>query len=380
MTKKKDALLFLCHPGEGRGLCRGFDRHADRLRSAMRMQAHRPSSCHCADEETTLGTVLASAMRSTGDRHAIETSGEAPRLRRDDSVCNVTAVHLDRETCASKGIVMKTLLSIAALFLAGCVSPPPAVVGDIAPKGALRVAIGIGPSASPFWSTRDATSGTARGVTVELGRAAATKLGVPLQLIEYPNSGEITAAASKDAWDISFMPQDAEREKFVDVGPAYVLYESSYIVRAGSDIRASDAVDRKGTKVGVVEGTSTSRTVLKSIKNASVTVFPQASDAMDQLAKGQVDALAMGREALVDFAKKVPGTRLLPEIIQATGVVVVVPKNRPATRAWAARFLEEAKADGTVRRALDSAGFSSAPVAPPAASLRPSSTAAAESS
>ena len=262
---------------------------------------------------------------------------------------------------------MKILLPIAALLFAGCTSVPAVPIADIAPKGALRVAIGVGPSASPFWATRDAASGAARGVTVDLGRAAAARLGVPLQLVDYPNSGGITAAAAQDAWDLSFMPQDAEREKFVDAGPAYVLYESSYLVRAGSDIRTADAVDRTGVRVGVVEGTSTSRTVAKSLSHASLTVFPQPAEAIAEIAAGRIDALAMGREALVDVARRTPGTRLLDEIIQATGVVVVVPKGRPAMRAWAARFLEEAKADGTVRRALDDAGFGTAPVAPPTA-------------
>jgi polar amino acid transport system substrate-binding protein len=47
-----------------------------------------------------------------------------------------------------------------------------------------------------------------------------------------------------------------------------------------------------------------------------------------------------------------------------TGVVVVVPKGRVAARDWAARFIEDAKADGTVRRALDSSGFTDEKVAP----------------
>jgi polar amino acid transport system substrate-binding protein len=55
---------------------------------------------------------------------------------------------------------------------------------------------------------------------------------------------------------------------------------------------------------------------------------------------------------------------VLSEPIQSTGVVVVVPKDRAAVRAWAAQFIDGAKADGTVRRALDSAGFTSATVAP----------------
>jgi polar amino acid transport system substrate-binding protein len=146
-----------------------------------------------------------------------------------------------------------------------------------------------------------------------------------------------------------------------------VVYESAYIVRAGSDIRSAAQMDRAGVRVGAVEGTSTSRTVAKSLRHASLVPFPKAGDAVEQLAQGRVDALAMGRDALVDVARKVPGTRLLDDVIQSTGVVVVVPKDRPATRAWATRFLEEAKADGTVRRALDSAGFPDAQVAPPAA-------------
>ena len=255
-------------------------------------------------------------------------------------------------------------LAIAAL-LAACASAPNAQVAEVAPKGALRVAVAVGPSASPFWAVRDIATGAARGVTVDLGRAAAAKLGVPVQLVEYSNSGEITAAASKDAWDISFMPQDAEREKFVDPGPAFVLYESSFIVRPGSDIRGAAQVDVAGIRVGAIEGTATSRTLGRTLKHASLKLFAKADEAQRELAAGRLDALAMGREALIDFAKKAPGMRVLDDVVQATGVIVVVPKNRPATREWAARFLEQAKADGTVRRALDGAGFPNATLAPP---------------
>jgi polar amino acid transport system substrate-binding protein len=255
---------------------------------------------------------------------------------------------------------------VTLALLSACANVPAVSLAEIAPTGTLRVAIGVGPAASAFWATRDPATGKARGVTVELGKAAAAKLNVPLQLVEYRNSGEITAAASSNAWDVSFMPQDAEREKFVDVGPAYVIYESAYLVRAGSDIRNVADVDRAGIRVGGVEGTSTSRTVAKALKHASLTLYPNPGAAGENLGQGRLDALAMGREALLDFSRKMPGTRLLDEVIQSTGVVVVVPKARPAAREWAARFIEEAKKDGTVRRALDSAGFVDAAVAAPA--------------
>jgi polar amino acid transport system substrate-binding protein len=241
---------------------------------------------------------------------------------------------------------------------------------DIAPTGALRVAVAVGPAASTFWATRDPASGEPRGVTVELAKVAAAKLHVPLRLVAYQNSGEIATAAAKDvsdkdAWDISFMPADAEREKFVDQGPPYVVYESTYLVRAGSDIRTLADVDRDGIRVGAIEGTATSRTVAKALKRAALTTFPKPETAAELLGQGRLDALAMGTDALIDLAKGLPGTRLLDEPVQSTGVVVTVPKNRPAAREWAARFVEEAKADGTVRRAFDSAGFATTAVAKP---------------
>src|SRR5262245_988698 len=77
---------------------------------------------------------------------------------------------------------------------------------DIAPTGTLRVAVAVGPAASAFWTTRDPSTGKPRGVTVELAKAAADRLHVPLQLVEYQSSDEIASASGKDVWDISFMP------------------------------------------------------------------------------------------------------------------------------------------------------------------------------
>jgi polar amino acid transport system substrate-binding protein len=235
---------------------------------------------------------------------------------------------------------------------------------EVAPTGTLRVAVAVGPAASAFWTTRDPATGKPRGVTVELAKAAAGMLHLPLELVEYQSSDEIAAASGKDVWDLSFMPADVKREAFVDQGPAYVAYMSGYLVRAGSDIRSAADVDRAGMRVGCIEGTSTSRTVEKSLKQAKLTKFVKPEEAAALIGKGELDALAMGMGALDDLSRKLPGTKVLDEVIQSTGVVVVVPKGKAAAKAWAAHFLDDAKADGTVRRALDGNGFTSDKVAP----------------
>ena len=44
--------------------------------------------------------------------------------------------------------------------------------------------------------------------------------------------------AGSGALDVAFMPVDAERRERVDFGPTYFIIESTYLVRAGSDIKA----------------------------------------------------------------------------------------------------------------------------------------------
>ncbi|WP_253075536.1 transporter substrate-binding domain-containing protein [Bradyrhizobium sp. 197] len=123
------------------------------------------------------------------------------------------------------GYAVVVMLGLA-FAVTGAVTGNAEGASDIAPTGALRVAVAVGPAASAFWTTRDPADGKPRGVTVELAKAAADKLHVPLHLVEYQSSDEIAAASSKDVWDLSFMPADVKREQFVDQGPAYVaLYE-----------------------------------------------------------------------------------------------------------------------------------------------------------
>ena len=119
-------------------------------------------------------------------------------------------------------------VTLGALLIAvGALAAMAEDAHGIAPTGSLRVAVAVGPAASAFWATRDPASGKPRGVTVELAKAAADRLHVPLQLVEYSSSDDIAAAGSTDTWDMSFMPAEARREQFVDQGPAYVARKRS---------------------------------------------------------------------------------------------------------------------------------------------------------
>ena len=61
------------------------------------------------------------------------------------------------------------------------------------------------------------------------------------------------------------------------------------------------------------------------------------------------------------MAKQISGTRVLDETFKQTVTAVAVPRNRPQSLAFAVKFLTEAIANGTLRKAYNT-GLKGRPV------------------
>jgi polar amino acid transport system substrate-binding protein len=240
--------------------------------------------------------------------------------------------------------------------------PDTAVMQQLAPTGALRVAIAISPSPSAQFAIRDGD--TFKGVAVTLGRALADKLGVPAQLMPHQASGEIQNSAADNKWDVAFLPVDEERKKFVDFGNAYHLLQSTFLIGPGAQIGSVKDVDVKGIAIGGVANTATFRAAKKATPNATHIEFAKVDLAVAAMLEGHIQAIALSRESLAGLLGKIPGSRILDDAFLNSSTAVCVPKGRPAALAYAGQFIEEAKASGLVRRALDEMGLTSSQVAP----------------
>ena len=233
---------------------------------------------------------------------------------------------------------------------------------QLAPTGQLRGGVVVAPAASAFFAIKD--KGDVKGVTVDLIRGFAAALKLPLALQVFDNSGQVTDAVAKGDCDIAFMPQDAERAKRVDFGPAYYLIESTYLVPAGSSIQSIDEVNRPGRRIVAISNTTTARSARRTAPNASVEEVASV-DLMTEMARqAQGDAFALSHDSFAGLLPKLPGARVLPGNFQQTGIAIAVPKGRMAALQIASELLELAKQSGLVRRALDAAGFPDATVAP----------------
>jgi polar amino acid transport system substrate-binding protein len=232
---------------------------------------------------------------------------------------------------------------------------------EMAPTGKLRVAIAISAAGGAFWSTRNETGGYA-GVPVDLGKAMAAELGVPVEYVVHQNSGQITDAASKGTWDVTWLPKDPERETKMSFGPIYEVADATYIVKAGSSVTDFKTLDQPGIKVAAVNNTTTMRGAIAHLKNAKVTGYQAYDDIIALLRKGDVDAFALSRDQLNALSKTIPGTHVLDETFKQTTTAVAVPLNHPQSLAFATKFMTEAMSNGVLRKAYDNNGLKDNPI------------------
>jgi len=237
-----------------------------------------------------------------------------------------------------------------------------AVMQQLAPSGKLRIAIAVSPSPSAQFAIKDGD--TFRGVAVTLGRTLAGKLGVEAQLVPHQASGEIQNSAADNKWDVAFLPVDNERKKYVDFGNAYHLLQSTFLVGPSSRIRSVADANVAGVGIGGVVNTATFRAATKATPNATHVDFTGVDAAVAAMREGRIEAIALSRESLLGLVSKIPGSRILDDAFLNSSTAVCVPKGKPAALQYVSEFIEEAKASGLVRKALDDMGLTASQVAP----------------
>ncbi|MGB9365537.1 MAG: transporter substrate-binding domain-containing protein [Xanthobacteraceae bacterium] len=233
---------------------------------------------------------------------------------------------------------------------------------ELAPTGKLRVGLVFAPVMSTFFVIKDDT-GKPKGVTADIGEALGKKLNLPVEFMLFPNSGQAVDAVESGAVDVSFMPVDAERKARIAFGPDYVRAESTYMVTAASGAKTVDDVDKTGMRVIGIANTTTIRAATRTLKNTTISPVTSVGDAVAMLRDGKADAFALGRDSLPPYVKQVPGSRITDGQFQQIGIAIATQKGKPHALTAITDFLNEAKKDGTVRKALDRGGFED-PVAP----------------
>jgi polar amino acid transport system substrate-binding protein len=257
------------------------------------------------------------------------------------------------------------LLAIAAT-LAACATTPAgsaaAARTELAPSGKLRAAINFG---NPILAGKDAVTGEARGVSVDLARELGRRIGVPVELVPYTAAGKVVEGATGNEWDVAFVAIDPKRGADMAQTTPYVVIEGAYMVPQASPILANADVDRQGTRIVVGAGSAYDLYLSREIRNAQLVRAPTSPLVVDTMVKQGMEVAAGVRQQLEADAKRFPGLRILDGRFVVINQAMATPNGRPAGARYLGEFVEEMKASGFVAQALVRHRIEGAAVAPP---------------
>ncbi len=241
----------------------------------------------------------------------------------------------------------------------------PALVSAFAPAGPLRASINLG---NPILAGRDAASGEPVGVSVDLARELAGRLGVPVELVVFEKAAASVEAVRAGLADVGFFAIDPARSAGLLFSAPYVLIEGSYLVPESSALTGNAEVDRTGHRIAVGAGSAYDLFLTRETSQAEIVRFAGAGPALAAVRAGEADVAAGIRQVLEAEALRQPGVRMLPGCFMVIQQAMGVPASRGSkAQAVLAAFVEEMKVSGFVADALTRHHIHGAMAAPPSA-------------
>ena len=253
-----------------------------------------------------------------------------------------------------KQMLLSVVLAVTTQIV-GEVSAQTAVDAEIAPMGKLRYGMN---AANAALSARTA-DGHVSGISVDLGRFIAERLGVSFEPVVYATTGDFTRSFDKGEWDITVVgTSPGAKEKFAFT-PDILLVDYVYLAAPGRDFADVAAVDRPGVKVGASENGSGSQFLKRTLKSAELVLGPgSVASEVELLRTGKVDVYGANTNNLLLVAERLPGAKFVPGAFFAVHFAAAMPKTRSsAAQSRVATIVNDAKTTGLLQKAIEKAGL-----------------------
>jgi polar amino acid transport system substrate-binding protein len=235
----------------------------------------------------------------------------------------------------------------------------------LCPNGKLRASINLG---NPILANKNLSTGEVFGVSVDLSRELAKRLGVALELKVFDAAAKSVAAVTSGDADIGFFAIDPLRGEGISFTAAYVHIEGYYLVRDESPLKLNSEVDKAGIRVTAAKGSAYDLYLSRNLKNATLTHSVTSQTVTDTYLQNGTDVAAGVKQQLEADIERLQGKvklRLLDTNFMVIAQAMGIPNNRgPVTHEYMKSFVEEMKRTGFVASSLKRHNIQGAAVAP----------------
>ena len=241
----------------------------------------------------------------------------------------------------------------------------PVIASILCPTGKLRASINLG---NPILANKNLDTGEAFGVSIDLARELAKRLGLSVELKTFDAAAKSVAAVTSNEADVGFFAIDPLRGEGISFSAAYVHIEGCYLVRQESSIRDNADVDKAGIHIAVGKGSAYDLFLTREIKNAELNRAPTSPAVVSYFLEHKLEVAAGVKQQLEADAKHLADTiklRLLDGNFMVIKQAMGIPANRgEAATQYLRNFVEEMKRTGFVAASLAKHHIQGAEVAP----------------
>lgn len=243
--------------------------------------------------------------------------------------------------------------ALATVVLAGCASSAGALDAarsELAPTGKLRAGMNLGNS---LFTTQDAATGELRGVSVDLMRELASRLGVPVDFVVHATPGDVADAVDQGTWDVAILAIAQARAQTIAFSPAITEIEATYVVHKDSVLKSVEQVDASGVRIAAPEKAGYELYLTQTLRNATLIRTKAGSASIDLFKERRADALAGLKPDLLNAMGKMPEARMLDGKFMTVNHGFGTPRVRRTAAEYLKAFAEEMIASGFVARSIE---------------------------
>jgi len=250
-------------------------------------------------------------------------------------------------------MILKYLAAAVALSsMAACsTSPaaPDAARTQLAPTGKLRAGMNL---SNTLFTGKDA-SGELHGVSVDLMRELASRLGVPVEFVVYSTPGEVADDAGAGKWDVAVLAIEPARAQTIAFSPPLTEIEGAYVVRKASPLRAVGQVDASGVRIAAPNKAGYELYLTRTLRNATLVRTKNLDGSIAAFNDGSVDAVAGLKPALLEVMAKLPDGRMLEGKFMTVNHGLGTPRDRSAAADYLKAFVADVNASSFVARSIE---------------------------
>ena len=228
----------------------------------------------------------------------------------------------------------------------------------LAPTGTLRATINVG---NPILAGIDETTGAPYGVSVDIARELAQRLGTHLECVVVDAAKKSVETVASGRADVGFFAVDPVRGADIAFTEPYVLIEGCYLVRQDSPIRENSQVDTPNTRVAAGAGSAYDLFLTRELKQATLVRVPTSPAVVDAFVGQGLEVAAGVKQQLEADTARHPGLRLIEQPFMVIRQAMGVARARgDAAAQYVRAFVDDLRGSAFVRAALARHGIKGA--------------------